>query len=94
LNRLFYFKGKQALIDILSYKLFTSKKIDKKLLKLIDEYKTKDAPILPVNAKVLMEEYNIPEGKNLGSKLKIIEEAWVNNNFNITEKQINKIVDY
>ena len=30
-NKIFYYKGKQALIDILSYRIFTSKKIDKKI---------------------------------------------------------------
>ena len=36
LNKIFYYKGKQSLIDILSFKIFKSKKIDKKLLKLIE----------------------------------------------------------
>ena len=94
LNKLFYFEGKQSLMDVLSFKLFISKKIDKKLLNLIYYYKSKDPPILPVNAKILMEKYNIPEGKNLGNKLKTIEEEWLNNNFKITEKQINKIVNF
>ena len=38
-----------------------------------------------------MNKYNIPEGKILGSKLKMIEEIWVNNNFNISDKQVEKI---
>ena len=40
-----------------------------------------------------MEKYHIPEGKTLGNKLKLIEEEWVNNNFQLTEKQINKIIN-
>jgi poly(A) polymerase len=40
-----------------------------------------------------MQKYQIPEGKNLGTKLKNIEEEWVNNNFQLSEKQINKIVN-
>ena len=47
---------------------------------------------MPINAKVLMERYDIPEGKNIGNKLKILEEEWVNNNFELTNKQINKII--
>jgi poly(A) polymerase len=47
---------------------------------------------MPFGAKFLMEKYQIPEGKNLGTKLKNIEEEWVNNNFKLSEKQINKIV--
>ena len=48
---------------------------------------------MPVGAKVLMEKYEFPEGKDLGNKLKIIEEEWVNNNFQLTEKQVNKIIN-
>ena len=44
------------------------------------------------NAKFLMEEYQIPEGKNLGIKLKSIEEEWVKNNFKLSKKQIDKIL--
>ena len=38
-----------------------------------------------------MNKYDIPEGKTLGSKLKMIEEIWVGNNFNISDKQVEKI---
>ncbi len=94
LNRLFYFNGKEALIDILSYRLFFQKKIDKKLLTLINLFNSKVLPTMPISAKVLMEKYNIPEGKNLGNKLKTIEEEWINNNFQLSLKQINKIINY
>ena len=40
---------------------------------------------MPIGAKTLMEKYDIPEGKNLGNKLKLIEEEWVNNNFKISD---------
>ena len=48
---------------------------------------------MPIAAKALMQKYDIPEGKTLGNKLKIIEEEWVNNNFQLSEKQINKIIN-
>ena len=47
---------------------------------------------MPVNAKFLMQNFKIPEGKELGDKLKLIEKEWVNNDFNITDNQINKII--
>ena len=47
---------------------------------------------MPVNAKMLMEKYNLHEGKTLGDKLKVIEKEWVNNNFQITDKLIAKII--
>ena len=55
LNRIFYYKGKQAIIDILSFKIFKLKKIDKKILRLIEEFQSKDLPIMPIGAKFLME---------------------------------------
>ncbi len=39
-----------------------------------------------------MAKYNIPEGKILGNKLKLIEETWVQNSFQISEKQIKKLL--
>ena len=91
LNRIFYYKGKEAVIDIINFKLFSSSKVEKKLIKLIDFYNSKITPILPVGADLLMSKFNIPEGKSLGNKLKIIEETWVQNGFQISDKQVQKI---
>ena len=91
LNKIFYFNGKQAVIDIINFKLFTSNKVEKKLIKLIEVYKDKVIPTMPIGANTLMAKYNIPEGKILGNKLKMIEEAWVENGFTISEKNIQKI---
>ena len=91
LNKIFYFNGKQAVIDIINFKLFTSSKVEKKLIKLKKIYEDKVIPTMPVGANILMASYNIPEGKSLGNKLKMIEEIWVNNGFKISEKQIQKI---
>ncbi len=92
LNKLFYYNGKQAVIDVLSYRLFILKKTDEKLIQLLETFKKKTLPIMPINAKILMSEFNIPEGKILGSKLKKIEEMWVSNNFRLSNEQINKIL--
>jgi len=91
-NKIFYFNGRQAVLDIVNFKLFTSKIVEKKLLKLVEVYKHKVIPTLPIGANTLMSKYNIPEGKILGSKLKLIEETWVQNSFQISEKQIQKII--
>ena len=93
LNKFFYFHGKEAVIDVLSYKLFSLKKVDEKLLNFINIFRSKVLPTMPVGAKVLMEKYDIPEGKTLGKKLKMIEEEWVDNNFQLSEKKISKIVN-
>jgi poly(A) polymerase len=92
LNKIFYFHGKEALIDIIHFKIFKSNKVDIKLVRLIEIFKKKEIPVMPLKANTLIEKYQLIEGKNLGKKLKIIEEVWVNNNFNISEKEIQKIV--
>ena len=94
LNKIFYYQGKQSVIDIVSYKLFYSKKVDQNLLNLIDQFKSRVLPVMPINAKFLIEKYEITEGKDLGIKLKNIEKEWVDNNFKLTEGQINKIVNH
>ena len=56
-------------------------------------FKDMEPPLLPLRAITLMTKYNIPEGKELGSKLKKIEEKWVDNNFKISEKEVQQIVN-
>ena len=91
-NKIFYFNGKQAVIDIINFKLFTSYKVEKRLIQLTKVYQDKLIPTMPIEANMLMTKYNIPQGKTLGNKLKLIEEIWVNNSFNISDKQVQKIV--
>ena len=92
LNRFFYFNGREALMDIIYFKIFKSSKIDNKLIKLIETFKEKKTPVMPLKANTLMEKYHVLEGRKLGKKLKAIEEVWANNNFQISEKEIQKIV--
>ena len=92
MNRIFYYHGLQAVLDILSFKIIKSKKFEKSLLELREHYKKRVIPNMPIGANELMTKYKIPEGKQLGLKLKIIEENWVNNNFKITDVQIENII--
>ena len=92
LNKVLYYDGKQAVLDILNFKIIKTKKVDKKLFSLLELYKNKIMPSLPVGANLLMTRYKIPEGKQLGSMLKLIEEEWIRNNFEISDKQIDNIV--
>ena len=93
LNKLFYYKGNENVIDILNFKIFKSKILDNDILELLNFYKDKPMPQLPVRANTLMEKYKIPQGKILGDMLKIIEEEWVNNNFQISDQQIKNIIN-
>ena len=93
INRVFYYNGKQAVIDILNFQILKSKRIEKNLIELIDHYRNKLVPKMPIGADFLMTKFNIPEGKQLGIKLKIIEEEWVKNNFQISDKEISYIIN-
>ena len=92
LNKFFYLNGRQAVTDIIKFKIFNSIKVEKKLLKLLDAYKDMIIPTLPIGADLLMSKFNIPQGKTLGNKLKRIEETWVQNGFQISDKQVQQIV--
>ena len=80
-------------MDIIYFNIFKSNKVNDKLIKFIENFKDKKIPTMPFKADVLMEKYNILEGPTLGTKLKAIEEVWTNNNFQISEKEIQKIVN-
>ena len=92
LNKIFYFSGKQAVIDILNYKIFKSKKLDLKLKEFKDHFINKIIPIMPIKADLLMSKYKISKGKILGDKIKSIEEKWVENNFNISDQEVENIL--
>ncbi len=93
LNRIFYYEGKQAVNDILNFQIVKSKKNEENFTELIDHYKDKKIPKMPISADFLMKKFNIEEGKLLGSKLKVIENEWVKNNFKISDDQINYIIN-
>ena len=93
INKIFYFYGKEATLDILNYRVIKLKKIDNSLLELIKYYENNIVPTMPVSADLLMKKYEIPEGKQLGEKLRIIEKEWVKNNFKISDQEVDNIVN-
>ena len=64
LNKVFYYEGKQAVIDILNYSFIRSKKLDQSFKNLIEIYKDKKMPVMPIGADILM--------KNIRSRRKTI----------------------
>ena len=90
--KIFYLNGKEGLIDILNYKIFTSKKFDKSLVNQINYFKNKELPKLPITGGDLIKDFGIPEGETVGEKLKEIENIWINNNFKISDKNLKKIL--
>ena len=88
-----YFYGKESLLDLINFQIYKSKKVEKKLINLLIFFKDKEAPLMPLGANTLMTKYKIPEGKKLGLKLKQIESKWVENNFKISDKEIQKLIN-
>ena len=91
--KIFYFNGKEGLVDILNYKIYTSKKLDKNLVNQINFFENKEVPKLSVTGGDLIKNFGIPEGQRVGEKLKEIENVWINNNFKISDKNIKKILE-
>ena len=93
MNKIFYYNGKQAVNDILNFRIIKSKNFDKNLIDLTKIYSNKITPRMPIKAEEIMTKYKIQEGKYLGLKLKLIEEEWVNNNFKISDQQVDNIIN-
>ena len=91
--KIFYFNGKEGLVDILNYKIYTSKKLDKNLINQINFFENKEVPKLSVTGGDLIKNFGIPEGQRVGEKLKEIENVWIKNNFKISDKNIKKILE-
>jgi len=90
--KILYVSGKEGLIDILNYKIYTSKKFDKNFVNQLNYFKDKEIPKLTVTGDDLINNYGIPQGEEVGKKLKQIESFWINNNFKITDKDLKKII--
>ena len=88
LQKIFYYHGKNYLLDVLDFQLFRSIKRNNKLIELKKYFENLEKPKFPIKAKIIMEKYNLQEGKELGQKLKSLENLWVENNFNISEKEV------
>ncbi len=87
-----YFYQTEYLIDLIDFCIIKNIGSLEKNIKLRDFFRKEPIPRLNVNAKYLMEKFNLKEGKELGEKLKKIEDYWINNSFSIKDKEIEKIV--
>ena len=92
-HKLVYYNDKSLVIDLIDFKICVSKKDITKMIKLKKLIIETNKPIFPIKAKNLIEEYNLKEGKELGTKLKKIEDIWVQNNFKITNQEVNRIIN-
>tara|TARA_B100000029_G_scaffold510460_1_gene601997 strand:+ start:26 stop:1324 length:1299 start_codon:yes stop_codon:yes gene_type:complete len=90
IKRLIYFSNKNDVIDLLLFSICVNSKIKNlPIEKLIDYIKFCKIPKFPISGNSL-KEYGYEGGKALGAKLKLLEEKWIENNFVIDKKTIEK----
>jgi len=92
LKKLIYFADKEMVKDILLFAKCKSKKAKhvnlEKLLKYINTCKI---PKFPISGNDL-KKHGYTSGRELGKKLKLLEEKWIKNNFNIDQKYVEKFL--
>ena len=92
LSKILIKNGRENLIDILDFRILTTKKNKNILIDLKKYFLEFDIPVMPIKAKDLIEKFDLKEGRLLGSILREIEERWLDNNFKISNNQIEDIV--
>ena len=92
LKKILLKQGRENLIDILDFKIITTKTNINNLIYIKKYFEEFKIPVMPIKAKDLIEKFDLKEGKLLGSILKEIEEQWINNNFQISNNQIEDII--
>ena len=91
--KILYYNGKEHLNDVINFQIFKNKKVDKNLIKLKKFFRNQEQPKIDIKANTLIEKFNYKEGKELGKKLKEIEDFWVENSFKISDQELKKIVN-
>ncbi len=91
--KILYYNGKEHLNDLINFKIFKNKKVDQNLIKLKKFFSDQDPPKIDIKARTLIDKFNYKEGKELGKKLKEIEDFWVENSFKISDQELKKIVN-
>ena len=91
LYKILYFNGKSYLQDAIDLQLIKLNNKNKKLIELSEYFKKIEKPSFPIKTNKIMEKYKIKEGRELGQKLKSLENLWVENSFKITDKDVDRI---
>ena len=91
LQKIFYYEGKSSTIDLIDFNLLYFKQ-SKKLSELKTYFEKLDKPEFPIKAQLLINDYGLKEGRELGQKLKNLETKWIENNFNLSKKEMEKVL--
>ena len=91
LQKIFYYEGKSSTIDLIDFNLLYLKQ-SKKLSELKTYFEKLDTQEFPIKAQLLINDYGLKEGRELGQKLKNLEMKWIENNFNLSKKDMEKVL--
>ena len=91
LQKIFYYEGKSSTMDLIDFNLLYFKQ-SKKLSELKTYFEKLDKPEFPIKAQLLINDYGLKEGRELGQKLKNLEMKWIENNFNLSKKDMEKVL--
>ena len=91
LQKIFYYEGKSSTIDLIDFNLLYFKQ-SKKLSELKTYFEKLDTQEFPIKAQLLINDYGLKEGRELGQKLKNLEMKWIENNFNLSKKDMEKVL--
>ena len=90
IKKLIYLSGKESVMDLLLFSICTVNKLKdlnfEELINFVNNYKI---PQFPISGDYL-KKYGYKAGEILGKKLKSLEEKWIDNNFVIDKKAIEK----
>ena len=91
IKRLIYFLDKKYVKDLVLFSICLNNKTEiSKIIKLIDFINNFKIPKFPISGEELKNKYGYESGELLGRKLKILEKKWIENNFFIDDKEVEK----
>jgi len=93
IKKLIYMNNKKKIKDLFLFSIHTNNKLDlQKIDKIINYIDSCKIPKFPISGDDL-KKFGYEAGKDLGKKLKSLEEMWIKNNFIIDKKEIKKSLD-
>ena len=93
IKKLIYLSNKEYVRDLLLFSVCMNSKIKTlNIEQLINYINTCEIPKFPISGDYL-KKHGYETGKILGKKLKSLEEKWIENNFIIEKKMIDKSLD-
>ena len=88
IKKLIYLSSKDDVIDLLLISIFINKKVESvEIEHLIDYVKKCEVPKFPISGDILKNN-GYETGYQLGAKLKLLEEKWIENNFTLDKETI------